>query len=332
MDFTEYKCPSCDKQFNKNDDIVVCPECGTPQHRECYDNLGHCVYADKHSEDFSFQDMNKKESSDESENFSKTVTCSVCNTENSHELFYCQKCGAPLTDKKENHNQQHNNQQNNNQQFPNFNQGNFSQFNVMFDPMAGLNHDEPIADDVTAGEMAKFVGKSTPYYLRVFKNIKDFKVSRFNFSAFILSGIFFLYRKMYALGILFTTLILGLTVAQLYIQTLPTYIQLYTEILNAESSQYVYSLNLSGYSNSEILFFSLPFVIDILILALNIICGTIANRQYYKHSIKKIKAIKANKSTEDLSKTIENTGGVNLPITICTSVIYIAISNLFLFI
>lgn len=37
MEFTEYKCPVCDKQFKKGDDIVVCPECGAPHHRECYE-------------------------------------------------------------------------------------------------------------------------------------------------------------------------------------------------------------------------------------------------------------------------------------------------------
>ena len=37
MEFTEYKCPVCDKQFKKGDDVVVCPECGAPHHRECYE-------------------------------------------------------------------------------------------------------------------------------------------------------------------------------------------------------------------------------------------------------------------------------------------------------
>ena len=30
MDFYKYKCPVCNKQFKEGDDIVVCPECGTP--------------------------------------------------------------------------------------------------------------------------------------------------------------------------------------------------------------------------------------------------------------------------------------------------------------
>ena len=33
MDFYKYKCPVCNKQFKEGDDIVVCPECGTPPQR-----------------------------------------------------------------------------------------------------------------------------------------------------------------------------------------------------------------------------------------------------------------------------------------------------------
>ena len=34
------------------DDIVVCPDCGAPYHRACYEKQGGCVYADKHGTGF----------------------------------------------------------------------------------------------------------------------------------------------------------------------------------------------------------------------------------------------------------------------------------------
>ena len=34
--FTNEKCPVCNNTFKEDDDIAVCPECGTPHHRECY--------------------------------------------------------------------------------------------------------------------------------------------------------------------------------------------------------------------------------------------------------------------------------------------------------
>ena len=48
MKYTNYKCPVCNNQFNEEDDIVVCPECGTPHHRECYIQKGKCINSDKH--------------------------------------------------------------------------------------------------------------------------------------------------------------------------------------------------------------------------------------------------------------------------------------------
>lgn len=46
------KCPVCEKEFANEDDIVVCPLCGTPHHRDCYKKNGECGNYDKHSEGF----------------------------------------------------------------------------------------------------------------------------------------------------------------------------------------------------------------------------------------------------------------------------------------
>ena len=48
MNYSNYKCPVCNNQFTEDDDVVVCPECGTPHHRECYIQNGNCANADKH--------------------------------------------------------------------------------------------------------------------------------------------------------------------------------------------------------------------------------------------------------------------------------------------
>ena len=48
MNYKIYKCPVCNIQFDDDADVVVCPECGTPHHRECYIQNGKCINADKH--------------------------------------------------------------------------------------------------------------------------------------------------------------------------------------------------------------------------------------------------------------------------------------------
>lgn len=57
--YEEYKCPVCNKQFTKDDDIVTCPECGTPHHRECYKLSGHCVNQGLHASGYSFLEEHK---------------------------------------------------------------------------------------------------------------------------------------------------------------------------------------------------------------------------------------------------------------------------------
>ena len=49
------KCPVCNTEFKDGDDIVTCPVCGTPHHRECYNKIGHCINEDKHKDGFEYK-------------------------------------------------------------------------------------------------------------------------------------------------------------------------------------------------------------------------------------------------------------------------------------
>lgn len=57
--YQEYACPVCKVKFEKDDDIVTCPECGTPHHRECYKLLGKCVNNGLHQSGYSFLESEK---------------------------------------------------------------------------------------------------------------------------------------------------------------------------------------------------------------------------------------------------------------------------------
>lgn len=48
------KCPICEVEFNNDSDIVVCPDCGTPHHRECWAKEGRCANARLHKDGFVF--------------------------------------------------------------------------------------------------------------------------------------------------------------------------------------------------------------------------------------------------------------------------------------
>ncbi len=42
------KCVSCNETLNKDDDVVICPTCGSPYHRECYKKEGECINTHLH--------------------------------------------------------------------------------------------------------------------------------------------------------------------------------------------------------------------------------------------------------------------------------------------
>ncbi|MGN1111716.1 MAG: RING finger protein, partial [Acutalibacteraceae bacterium] len=86
MEYKDKRCPVCGVPFDDNDDIVVCPECGTPQHRVCYERLGKCANAEKHGADFSWD---KEEEQDLS-------ICPSCGAKNPKDAMFCSACSHPL--------------------------------------------------------------------------------------------------------------------------------------------------------------------------------------------------------------------------------------------
>lgn len=52
--FTNKLCPVCRERFREGDDIAVCPECGTPHHRECFLKNKKCGVEEFHAEGFTW--------------------------------------------------------------------------------------------------------------------------------------------------------------------------------------------------------------------------------------------------------------------------------------
>ena len=346
MDFFKYKCPVCEQQFKQGDDIVVCPECGTPHHRECYTEHGSCFYQDKHSDTFSFDETlenNSENNSSENatENNTDTVICPACKCENHKTMFYCNQCGFPLNAQNKNNQNNNDNTNGNEQSYTPFGTPfdvNAQQFNMVFDPMAGLKNDDIIGENTTAGECAKFVGKNTPYFLRVFNNIKRFGTSKFNFSSFLFSGTYFLYRKMYLIGAIITAIVFALTITSTFISLTPEYAEIYS-IIQENSKNYsltAMSINnfdvnspiFEGLTSVDVMYYYLPPLLELLRYAVMFVCGFISNRLYYKHCIKKINKIKKSVDSSKLNKALEKSGGVNLAIAVCIEITFIVITEM----
>ncbi len=82
-------CGECGELFNENDDIAVCPDCGTPIHRSCW--TGHCPNREKHG---SFEWGKDSVNAPQAE-IDRSV-CSICGEHIGERPLYCQECGAAM--------------------------------------------------------------------------------------------------------------------------------------------------------------------------------------------------------------------------------------------
>ena len=48
MSSQEKSCVLCHAYLFPEDDVVYCPECGAPHHRECYNSIGKCALSEFH--------------------------------------------------------------------------------------------------------------------------------------------------------------------------------------------------------------------------------------------------------------------------------------------
>ena len=103
MNYQGVCCPVCGKPFQEGDDIVVCPECGAPHHRECYKSLGHCALQDQlHQEGLSWQNPNDQRPQHQAQrdgvqpDQNGNIICPNCGLFCHEEDQFCPNCRFPL--------------------------------------------------------------------------------------------------------------------------------------------------------------------------------------------------------------------------------------------
>ena len=90
--YTGNHCPVCEQAFTDDDDIVVCPDCGTPYHRACWQKVGVCMHQSEHAAGFEW----KPEFGPEAEAAAHAAICPNCGTYNEPGAARCSHCGVPL--------------------------------------------------------------------------------------------------------------------------------------------------------------------------------------------------------------------------------------------
>lgn len=92
QEYFDKDCALCGEKLKQDDDIAVCPHCGTPVHRSCWD--GKCPNEEKHAEGYDWDKDNLGEKKEPPKKASGL--CSVCGMPVDDHPVYCPDCGEPM--------------------------------------------------------------------------------------------------------------------------------------------------------------------------------------------------------------------------------------------
>ena len=335
MDFLGKTCPVCSQNFHEGDDVVVCPKCGAPYHRDCYKQNGKCIFPELHKDGKNWKDVYDDDPTENKD----VIRCISCGTENDKNAKICKKCGAFISRNISfNINENAENEKNGKpgeENFENYIPGmSGNPFTIFIDPMGGVSKDEDF-DGVSGAELSKYVGVNTQYYLPVFAKIKSVGKSKFNMSAFLFSGAWFLFRKRYLIGIIISVLFFITEIISVFLVSAYS-TPIYREAQNAFKEvniQYpmignYISFAYEHYSAAGVFWTVLPYILIAVKLSIAVFSGFLGNKIYYKASVKNIKMIKSKNHDGDTMKAVAEAGGTNtaaaLVFVICYAILSVA--------
>ena len=184
--FLNTECPCCNKTITAEDELAVCPICGTPHHRACYFEHGHCFNEPLHGDGFEWKPPAAAESPVNEP--IETVVCKTCSRSTSKDGSFCNYCGAPMQPLPL-------------QRAPFEASGRQDGFFVN-GPAAKYDPEEEI-DGIPIKDWAEYIGSSSNYYLYNFKlQDRSKRKTAFTFSAALFPFLFFLYRRVWWAAIL----------------------------------------------------------------------------------------------------------------------------------
>lgn len=277
-------CPHCHTIFREDDDIVACPQCGAPHHRDCWNENGGCACADAHGTDEQWS-RDKHHAEPTTDPADQQVTCCpYCGADNSPYAEMCSHCGQTLTPRDWH-----------SAQTPpppppygtapqGF--GEYTPFHAAQTPMGGVDPGQTLEGE-TVGDLAAVVGINTAYYLPRFERMaKSGNKISWNWAAFLLSPLWLLYRKQYTAGALVILLQCVVSVVNnlLVLQYFPSAMAMTSYAGMAEEM-----MRLLQSSESAYLAGALISMLTFASLLINVIIGLFGNRLYMKRCLKTIR-------------------------------------------
>ena len=254
-------CPVCNRFFGEDDDIVFCPECGTPHHRDCYKAVGHCVNRGLHASGYSYYSENKpaeeKEEKTQQEDKISSIFENFKSDENDGKSVV-----EPIG-------------------FPN-----------LINTDSVYEKDDQKIDGESVADFAAAIRTNAPRFINLFKDFEYGKrKTSWNWGAFFFGSLYLFFRKMYKHAMAFMAAFVGVVyascfaitkVAPLYVEAVKKFADLYAQ--NKLTNEDMMKLaNVSEMSKANaVLYITLG-----IILVLRVIQALYADR-FYKSTLTEI--------------------------------------------
>lgn len=287
-------CARCKAYLFSEDDVVFCPECGAPHHRDCYNALGHCALESLHGtpEEYSLEkeleskrilaekSRQAEESTEKEDNQDVLKTCSMCGEKYERSYNRCPKCSAPDMSR-------------------------FAGFEA-FDFLGGVPADYRLDENVTANDAKLFVATNTHRYIPKFASLNKKNKLSWNWMAFLFPCAWMLSRKMYKGGIVAGALSVITTLCS-YPMTLALYNLGITNTGSYPEMMSRFSDAIPQIGMGVIACALIGFFIGLII---KLIFGLFSDYFYRDYTINQIKKIKS--QSEDIEFDYRKKGGANL--------------------
>lgn len=313
-------CPVCGQSLKKDDDIVVCPKCGAPHHRECYKADNRCAFDDRHEESFVWtkEEFCTQSSEDTEKN---SVRCEYCGADNPADRLYCSVCSHQL--------------------FSDFDASSDAENHTRADapsdsanPAAGPFYvagssitisDSELIDDVPVGDLKRFVQNTFFYYIPTFYVMaRSCKKITLNIIALFTHGLWFISRKMYLLGSFLLTAQLAIQFALNYFQR--DYVRYlepaFAEYESTNDSMVLMQAMMDYLTNNQ---FGAMAILGLTAasFAIYAFSGLFANHIYMRTCIKRVKEINSSSSSvDDFNSKLLSQGGISVIATLLFAIIY----------